>query len=196
MLHQFCLKHLESPMGFTFGIRVTPDINILWLLITKTYENYIHQMNKTSSSCAGCIFQPTVKRREASKAPAACWSFRNPHEVDRWFVPERNCLGRTKLHQVFCAWQLVLIPPKIIQNPSISKPWCPRSLVKMSPSQIQRLGYSCICSKINHFMLQMVHSRACCLVTLLSFISFHLLETGEKHDRQGWSPMVKWMKQL
>lgn len=45
-------------------------------------------------------------------APAACWSFRNPHEVDRWFVPERNCLGRTKLHQVFCAWQTVLIPPK------------------------------------------------------------------------------------
>ena len=50
-----------------------------------------------------------------------------------------------------------------------------RSLCKISPSQIQRLGYSCICSKINHFMLQMV--RACCLVTLLSFISFHLLET-------------------
>jgi len=32
----------------------------------ENYINYIHQMNKTSSSCAGCIFQPTVKRREAS----------------------------------------------------------------------------------------------------------------------------------
>ena len=35
-----------------------------------------------------------------------------------------------------------------------------------------------IFSKINRFMLQMVRSRACCLVTLLSFISFHLLEAA------------------
>ena len=156
-------------MWFTFWIRVTPEVN-LWAVQGTCC---LLKLSKSSRS------RPMVRSRtELPRQNKIRMSKKNPckqKDLTRVFV-RGNCFHTPKSSkiQAFC-------PEMSSQDFTNSK----------SDSKIGDDWD--IFSKINHFMLQMVHSRACCLVTLLSFISFHLLEAAS-FLRQV--PMVIWMKQL